>query len=47
MPVHIRNFYYNKLLESKKAEKEANEKVSKNKGPAKGPNLSSKVRVNR
>lgn len=46
MPVHIRNFYYNKLLQSKKAEKEATEKVSKGKGPTKGPNTS-KVRVNR
>jgi hypothetical protein len=46
MPVHIRNFYYNKLIQSKKTEKEQNEKVSKSKGPSKGPNLS-KVRVNR
>jgi hypothetical protein len=46
MPVHIRNFYYNKLIQSKKTEKEATEKVSKSKGPSKGPNLS-KVRVNR
>lgn len=46
MPVHIRNFYYNKLIQSKKAEKEATEKASKNKAPARGPSLS-KVRVNR
>jgi hypothetical protein len=46
MPVHIRNFYYNKLLQSKKTEKEQTEKAQKNSGPSKGPNLS-KVRVNR
>jgi hypothetical protein len=46
MPVHIRNFYYNKLIQSKKTEKEQTEKASKSKGPSKGPNLS-KVRVNR
>jgi hypothetical protein len=46
MPVHIRNFYYNKLVQSKKTEKEQTERAQKNNGPAKGPNLS-KVRVNR
>jgi hypothetical protein len=46
MPVHIRNFYYNKLLQSKKTEKEQTERTQKNSGPTKGPNLS-KVRVNR
>jgi hypothetical protein len=46
MPVHIRNFYYNKLAQSKKAENEAAQKTSKGKSPTKGPNTS-KVRVNR
>jgi len=46
MPIHIRNFYYNKLIQSKKTEKEQTEKSKKNIGPSKGPNLS-KVRVNR
>ena len=46
MPVHIRNFYYNKLAQSKKAESEASQKASKGKSPSKGPNTS-KVRVNR
>jgi hypothetical protein len=46
MPVHIRNFYYNKLAQSKKAENEAAQKSSKGKSPSKGPNTS-KVRVNR
>lgn len=46
MPVHIRNFYYNKLIQSKKAEKEQTEKVQKNSGHTKGPGVS-KVRVNR
>ena len=46
MPVHIRNFYYNKLIESKKAEKEQTEKSRKNSGQSKRPNTS-KVRVNR
>ena len=39
MPTYLRNFYYNKLLEAKKAEKDANEKASKN------INKPSKVRV--
>jgi hypothetical protein len=46
MPVHIRNFYYNKLVQSKKSEKEQTERANKNGGSAKRPNLS-KVRVNR
>ena len=46
MPIHIRNFYYNKLIQSKKTEKEQTEKAKKNISPSKGPNLS-KVRVNR
>lgn len=43
MPVHLRNFYYNKLLDAKKKE---NEKVSNSGAPnvAKPP---SKVRVNK
>ena len=39
MPTYLRLFYYNKLLEAKKAEKEASEKATKN---VKTP---SKVRV--
>ena len=46
MPVHIRNFYYNKLIQSKKTEKEQTERAQKNNGPTRGPNTS-KVRVNR
>ena len=30
MPTHLRNFYYNKLLEAKRLEKEATEKANKN-----------------
>ena len=30
MPTHLRNFYYNKLVGAKKAEKEASEKANKN-----------------
>lgn len=30
MPTYLRNFYYNKLLEAKKAEKDAAEKANKN-----------------
>jgi len=43
MPIHIRNFYYNKLVEAKKKENEANQKIKKPSMP-KAP---SKVRVNR
>lgn len=39
MPTHLRNFYYNKLVEAKKKEAEEVKKANK-------PN-SSKVRVNR
>lgn len=45
MPVHIRSFYYNKLIQSKKAEKEKMESKSKSTS-ARGPGTS-KVRVNR
>ena len=43
LPVHLRNFYYNRLLEAKKKENEAVEKNKKSSVP-KSP---SKVRVNR
>lgn len=43
MPIHLRNFYYNKLVDAKKKENEANNKAQKTTVP-KAP---SKVRVNR
>jgi len=39
MPTYLRNFYYNKLLEAKKQEKEAQDKANKKIKPP------SKVRV--
>ena len=38
MPIHWRNFYFKKLVESKKKEKEEMDKASK-KGGARGPNV--------
>jgi len=39
MPTHLRNFYYNKLVDAKKKESEAAEKANKNIKPP------SKVRI--
>ena len=37
MPTYLRNFYYNKLVDAKKAEKKANDKANKNiKSPSGG-----------
>lgn len=44
MPVHLRNFYYNKLIDVKKKENEANNNAVKKSSIPKSP---SKVRVNR
>jgi hypothetical protein len=44
MPIHLRNFYYNKLVDAKKKENEANNKAVKKSSMPKTP---SKVRVNR
>jgi len=38
MPIHWRNFYFKKLVESKKKEKEEYDKISR-KSSAKGPNV--------
>lgn len=39
MPIHWRNFYFRKLLESKKKEKEEYDKSNKSKASSKGPNV--------
>jgi hypothetical protein len=40
LPVHLRNFYYKKLLEAKKLEQEQVKKQNKSKGSSpKGPNI--------
>jgi hypothetical protein len=38
MPIHWRNFYFKKLLEAKKKEKEEHDKASKKKG-GRSPNV--------
>ena len=38
MPIHWRNFYFKKLLEAKKKQKEEMDKVNK-KSSARGPNV--------
>ena len=43
MPVHLRNFYYNKLVEAKKKENESVQKTNR----ATSQKSPSKVRVNR
>jgi hypothetical protein len=44
MPVHLRNFYYKKLVDAKKAE---NESIKKQSSSPNRPKTPSKVRVNR
>ena len=39
MPIHWRNFYFRKLLDSKKKEKEEYDKSNKSKSSSKGPNV--------
>jgi hypothetical protein len=39
MPIHWRNFYFRKLLDSKKKEKAEYDKTSKPSSPSKGPNV--------
>ena len=44
MPVYLRKFYFNKMLEAKKIEKEKIEKVTKKSNSISKPNISSKFR---
>lgn len=39
LPVHLRNFYYNQLVEAKKAEQENIKKSQKASNTPKGPNI--------
>jgi hypothetical protein len=39
LPVHLRNFYYNELIEAKKKEVENNKKTQKPTTQARGPNI--------
>jgi hypothetical protein len=43
MPIHLRNFYYNRLVDAKKKENEANNKAK----VSSVPKTPSKVRVKR
>ena len=44
MPVYLRKFYFKKILDAKKVEKEQVEKATKKSKPISKPNLSSKFR---
>jgi hypothetical protein len=40
MPIHIRNFYYKKLVDAKEQEQKQYKQSSSSKSPARGPNVS-------
>ena len=44
MPIYLRKFYFKKILDAKKVEKEQVEKATKKSKPISKPNLSSKFR---
>jgi len=39
LPIHIRRFYYKKLLDTKKKESEESKKTQRSNNPTKGPSV--------